>query len=54
VQDFIHTAAPPPDWQTKAWAGANRRGLDAATPDEINAEIDAHRPERESAGREVK
>ena len=41
VQDFIRTAAPPPDWLTKAWAGAKRRGLDAVTPDEINAEIAA-------------
>jgi hypothetical protein len=39
-------AAPPPDWLTKAWAGAKRRGLDALTPDEINAEIAAHRHER--------
>ena len=54
VQDFIRTAAPPPDWLTKAWAGAKRRGLDAVTPDEINAEIAAHRREKESAGREAK
>jgi hypothetical protein len=27
VQDFIRTAAPLPDWLTKAWAGAKRRGL---------------------------
>jgi prevent-host-death family protein len=54
VQDFIRTAAPPPDWLTKAWAGAKRRGLDAMTPDEINAEIAAYRQEKESAGREAK
>jgi prevent-host-death family protein len=54
VQDFIRTAAPPPDWLTKASAGAKRRGLDAVTPDEINAEIAAHRREKESAGREAK
>src|SRR5271157_4071927 len=42
VQDFIRTAAPPPDWLSKAWTGAKRRGLDALTPDEINAEIAAH------------
>ena len=54
VQDFIRTAAPPPDWLTKAWAGAKRRGLDAMTLDEINAEIAAHRHEKESAGREAK
>jgi prevent-host-death family protein len=54
VQDFIRTAAPPPDWLTKAWAGAKRRGLDAMTPDEINAEIAAHHHEKESNGREAK
>ena len=42
------------DWLTKAWSGAKRRGLDAMTPDEINAEIAAHRHEKESAGREAK
>jgi prevent-host-death family protein len=43
VQDFIRTAAPPPDWLQKAWAGAKRRGLDRLTLDDINAEIDAAR-----------
>jgi hypothetical protein len=43
VQDFIHMAAPPPDWLQKAWAGAKRRGLDALTPEDINAEIIVHR-----------
>ena len=48
VQDFIRTAAPPPDWLQKAWAGAKRRGLDALSLDDINAEIDAHRQEKET------
>ena len=48
VQDFIRTAAPPPDWLQKAWAGARRRGLDTLTLDDINAEIDAHRREKEA------
>jgi hypothetical protein len=43
VQDFIRTAAPPPDWLQKAWTGAKQRGLDGLTQDEINAEIAAHR-----------
>ncbi len=43
VQDFIRTAAPPPDWLQKAWTGAKRRGLDTLTPDDIDAEIAAHR-----------
>jgi hypothetical protein len=43
VQDFIRTAAPPPDWLEKAWAGAKRRGLDTLTRAEIDAEITAHR-----------
>ncbi len=51
VQDFIRTAAPPPDWLQKAWAGAKRRGLDALTLDDINAEIDAARREKDQAPR---
>ena len=43
VQDFIRTAAPPPDWLQKAWAGAKRRGLDALTSEDIDAEIAARR-----------
>src|SRR6266700_3468614 len=43
VQDFIRTAAPPPDWLQKAWTGAKRRGLDTLTPADIDAEIAAHR-----------
>jgi prevent-host-death family protein len=45
VQDFIRTAVPPPDWLQKAWAGAKRRGLEAVTLAEIDAEIDAKRRE---------
>jgi len=51
VQDFVRTAAPPPDWLQKAWAGARRRGLDALTLDDINAEIKAHRSEKRAARR---
>ena len=46
VQDFIRTAAPPPDWLQKAWTGAKRRGLAAMPPEEIEAEITAHRRSR--------
>lgn len=49
VEDFIRTAAPPPDWLAKAWAGAKRRGLDKLTPAEIEAEIAAHRQDGEKA-----
>jgi prevent-host-death family protein len=48
VQDFIRTAAPPPDWLEKAWTGANRRGLDTLTRAEIDAEITAHRRKPDS------
>jgi prevent-host-death family protein len=51
VQDFVRTAAPPPDWLQKAWAGAKRRGLDALTLDDINTEINAHRSEKRAARR---
>src|ERR1700732_3674509 len=44
VQDFIRTAAPPPDWLEKAWTGAKRRrGLDTLRPSDIDAEIAAPR-----------
>ena len=43
VADFVRTVAPPPDWLQKAWAGARQRGLDVLTPDDIDAEIAAHR-----------
>ena len=51
VQDFVRTAAPPPDWLQKAWAGAKRRGLDALTLDDINTEINAHRSKKRAARR---
>ena len=54
VQDFIRTAAPPPDWLAKAWAGAKRRGLDAMPLDEINAEVEAHRAEQKAARRRTR
>ena len=43
IEDFIRLAAPPPDWLQKAWSGAKRRGLDALTREDIDAEIAAHR-----------
>ena len=43
VQDFIRTAAPPPDWLETAWSGAKRRRLDNLAPADIDAEIAAHR-----------
>ena len=49
VQDFIRTAAPPPDWLQKTWARAKQRGLDTLTFDEIDAEIDAARQGKEPA-----
>jgi prevent-host-death family protein len=46
VQDFIRTAAPPPDWLEKAWSGAKKRGLDKLTPHDIEVEISSQRRER--------
>jgi hypothetical protein len=40
---------PPPDWLKNAWAGAKRRDLETVTLDDINAEIDAYRREKEPA-----
>jgi Antitoxin Phd_YefM, type II toxin-antitoxin system len=49
VQDFIRTAAPPPDWLEKAWTGAKQRGLDELTPADIDDEI-ARLPAQEGSG----
>ena len=54
VQDFIRTAAPPPDWLQKAWNGAKRRGLDKLTPQDINAEIATYRREKKSSRTKAK
>src|SRR5713101_4158741 len=51
VQDFIRTAAPPPDWLHKAWSGAKRRGLDKLTAEDIDAEVAAYRREKKRAPR---
>ena len=48
VQDFIRTAAPPPDWLQKAWIGARPRELDRLTPAEIDTEIDEQRRKPDS------
>src|SRR4030081_658101 len=47
VQDFIRTAAPPPDWLQKAWTGAKRRGLEQLTLVDVEMELDARRREKE-------
>jgi prevent-host-death family protein len=49
VRDYIRMAAPPPDWLQKAWSGAKRRGIDAFTPADIDAEIAVHRRSKRSA-----
>jgi len=46
VQDFIRTAAPPPDWLEKAWRGAKKKGLDKLSPTDIDAEVSAYRAEK--------
>jgi prevent-host-death family protein len=47
VEDFIRTAAPPPDWLEKAWTSAKQRGLDKLTPSGIEDEIAAYRRKRD-------
>jgi prevent-host-death family protein len=46
VQDFVRTAAPPPDWLEKAWNGAKKRGLDKLSASDIDVEIAASRREK--------
>lgn len=48
VQDFIRTAAPPPDWLQTAWDGVKRRALDRTPLKDIDAEIEAYRREKRS------
>src|ERR1700731_2522205 len=43
VQDFIRTAAPPPEWLEMAWTGAKGGGLDTLTPADVDDEIAARR-----------
>jgi prevent-host-death family protein len=49
VQDFIRTAAPPPDWLEKAWTGAKQRGLDKLTSAGVDDEIAAFRRRNDPA-----
>jgi prevent-host-death family protein len=46
VQDFIRTAAPPPDWLEKAWNGSKKRGVDKLSSSDIDAEISTYRREK--------
>ena len=46
VQDFVRTAAPPPDWLEKAWNGAKKSGLDKLSTSDIDVEIAASRREK--------
>ena len=46
VEDFIKSVSPPPKWLEKAWAGAKTRGLDKLSPQDIDAEVKAHRREK--------
>jgi prevent-host-death family protein len=46
VQDFIRTAAPPPDWLEKAWRGSKKRGLDKLSATDIDAEVSGYRAEK--------
>jgi hypothetical protein len=45
-EDLIRTVLPPPGWLQKAWEGANERGLDKLSADDIDTEIAAYRRER--------
>jgi prevent-host-death family protein len=51
VNDFIRTAAPPPDWLQKAGSGARRRSLHRLTSKDIDAEIAAYRREKKRVTR---
>ena len=42
----VRAIPPIPDWLQKAWKGAQERGLDRLTPEDIQDEIDAYRREK--------
>lgn len=42
----IRAIPPIPDWLQRAWEGAQKRGLDRLTPDDIQNEINAYRGEK--------
>ena len=48
AREFLR-AVPPPDWLQKAWDGARQRGIDRMTDEEIDAEIEAYRKEKNQA-----
>ena len=49
LQELIRIAASPPEWLLKAWAGAQERGLETMTLEEVNSEIQAYRREKIAA-----
>ena len=49
VQDYLASVQSAPDWLREAWAGAKQRGLEKLTMDEIDAEIEAYRREKQAA-----
>jgi prevent-host-death family protein len=46
VKDYLENVASAPDWLRQAWEGAQSRGVDKLSMDEINAEIDDYRLEK--------
>jgi prevent-host-death family protein len=46
VEDFIKSVASPPRWLKEVWADAKARGLDKLSPQDIDAEVKAHRREK--------
>jgi len=49
VQDYLASVQSAPDWLREAWAGAKQRGLEKLTMDDIDAEIEAYRGEKQAA-----
>lgn len=49
VQDYLENVASAPDWLAKAWAKAQKKGLDQLSIEEIDSEVGAYRRERRAA-----
>lgn len=48
---ILGTVGAPPEWLKKSWEDAKKRGLDALSPDDVQAEVDAYRREQRSHDR---
>ena len=51
VKDYLESVQSAPEWLRAPWDGANERGLEKLTMEEIDAEIAAYRSEKQAAAK---